>query len=76
MWSLEPSQQCENFFSIIVLFVGHLPGGSMVGLMVTCSTMTYGNIMHLLRLLLSEPLYAEWATVDPHFHRRPSDTHR
>ena len=60
MWSLEPSRQCENFFSIIVLlFVGHLAGGSMVGLMVTSFKMTYGNIMHLLRLMLSEPLHPE-----------------
>ena len=28
MWGLEPSQQCENFFGIIVLqSVGHPPGG-------------------------------------------------
>ena len=35
LWTLEFSQQCRNFFSIIVLqFVGCLLGGSMVGL--TC----------------------------------------
>ena len=35
LWDLELSQQCENFFSIIVLqFVSCPPGGSIVGLMV------------------------------------------
>jgi len=33
MWALELSQQCKNFFGIIVLqFVGYLVSGSMVGL--------------------------------------------
>ena len=33
LWALELLQQCENFFGVIVLqFVGHLLGGSMVGL--------------------------------------------
>ena len=38
IWALELLQQCENFFGIIVLqFVGHLLGSSMVGLMATSS---------------------------------------
>ena len=33
VWALELLQQCKNFFGIIVLqFVGHLLGGSMVNL--------------------------------------------
>ena len=33
LWALELSEQCENFFGIIVLqFVGRLLGGAMVGL--------------------------------------------
>ena len=40
--ALELLQQCKNFFGIIVLqFVGHLLGGSMVGLMATSSKSTY-----------------------------------
>ena len=35
VWGLEASQQCENFFGMIVLqFVGHPPGSSVVELMV------------------------------------------
>ena len=38
LWVLELSQQCENFFGIIVLqFVGCLLSGSMMGLMATSS---------------------------------------
>ena len=41
LWALELLQQCENFFSIIVLqFVGCLLNSSMVGLMVTSSKRT------------------------------------
>ena len=37
-WALELSQQCHNFFGIIVLqFVGHLFGGAIQGLMATSS---------------------------------------
>ena len=40
-WALELLQQSENFFGIIVLqFVGHQLGGSMVVLMVTSSKRT------------------------------------
>ena len=39
---LELSQQCKNFFHIIVLqFVGHLLSGSMVGLIATSSKRIY-----------------------------------
>ena len=42
LFTLELSQQCENFFGIIVLqFVGYLLRSSMVGLMVTSSKGTY-----------------------------------
>ena len=38
LWTIELLQQCKNFFDAIVLqFVSHLLGGSMVGLMVTSS---------------------------------------
>ena len=38
MWDLEPSEQWGEIFGIIVLrFVAHLFGGSIVGLMVTSS---------------------------------------
>ena len=41
MWGLEPWHQCENFFGTVALqLVGHPPGGSMVGLMVTSSRRT------------------------------------
>ena len=41
-WVLDPSQQCENFFGrIVVQFVGHNPGGCMIGLMATSSKWTY-----------------------------------
>ena len=44
LWVLELSQQHENFFAIIVLhFLIHLLGGSMVGLMVTSSKRTYAT---------------------------------
>ena len=42
LWALELSIQCKNFFGIIVLqFVGHLLGSSVVGLMATSSQRTY-----------------------------------
>ena len=42
LWALEFLQQCKNFFGIIVLqFVGHLLGSSVVGLMATSSQRTY-----------------------------------
>ena len=42
LWVPELSYQCENFFGIIVLrFVGHLLGSSMVGLMATSSKRAY-----------------------------------
>ena len=42
LWVLELSQQCENFFGIIVLqFVGRLLGSFMVGLMATSSKRAY-----------------------------------
>ena len=38
LWTIERLQQCKNFFDTIVLqFVDHLLGGSMVDLMVTSS---------------------------------------
>ena len=59
MCILEPSQQCENFFDIIVLqFLGHPSGGSMVGLMVTSSKNTYANTPCFPRLMLPVPLSA------------------
>ena len=42
LWALELLQQCKNFFDIIVLqFVGHLLGGSLVGVMLTSSRRIY-----------------------------------
>ena len=42
LWALEFLQQCENFFAVIVLqFVGHLLGGSVVGLTAASSKKTY-----------------------------------
>ena len=44
MWGLEPLQQCENFRGIIILlFVGHPPSNSMVGLMVASTTKMYAT---------------------------------
>ena len=44
LWALELLQLCKNFFGITVLqFVGHLLGGSMVGLMVTSSKRTFAT---------------------------------
>ena len=44
LWALELLQLCENFFGIIVLqFLGHLVGGSMVGLMATSSQRSYAT---------------------------------
>ena len=44
LWALEFSQQCKNFFSIIVLqSVSCLLGGCMVGLMATSSKRTYAT---------------------------------
>ena len=44
LWALEFSQQCENFFGIIVLqFVGPLLSGSMVELMATSFKRAYGT---------------------------------
>ena len=44
LWALEVLQQCKNFFGIIILqFVDHLLGGSMVGLMLTFSKRTYAT---------------------------------
>ena len=41
LWNLELSQQCKNFFGIIVLqFVDHPHSGSIVGLMATSSART------------------------------------
>ena len=43
LWGLDPSHQCKNFSSIIVLqFAGRPPGGSMAGLPVTSSKRTPG----------------------------------
>ena len=44
LWALELLQQCQNFFGIIVLqFVGHLLGSSVVGLLATSSQRTYAT---------------------------------
>ena len=83
MWGLEPSQQYENFFSIIVLqFVVCPPGPLWWGYRL------YGrangnhlqeDLCHTLCLpgwLLLVPLSPRKATADPHLCRRPSNTHR
>ena len=42
LWTLELLQQCKNIFDIIVLqFVGHLLGGSLVRVMLTSSRRIY-----------------------------------
>ena len=44
LWAPEVLQRCENFFGIIVLqFVGHLLGGSVVGLMPISSKRIYAT---------------------------------
>ena len=81
MWGLEPSQQYENFFSIIVLqFVVCPPGPLWWGYRL------YGrangnhlqeDLCHTLCLpgwLLLVPLSPRKATADPHLCRRPSNT--
>ena len=66
LWALELSQQCKNFFGIIVLqFVGCLLGDSMLGL------------THCLPgLLQPELLSLQHATADPCLCRRHSNTQR
>ena len=44
LWALEPLQQCENFFGIIVLqIVGHLLSSSVVELMANFFKRTYAT---------------------------------
>ena len=44
LWGPELSQQCENFFGIIVLqLVSHLPSSTMVGLMATSFKRAYAT---------------------------------
>ena len=67
VWGLEASQQCENFFGMIVLqFVGHPPSSSVVELMVelTSSKRTYANTPHFRGLLLPVLLSPEQVTAD------------
>ena len=45
------------------------------GLMATSSKRAYANMLHLPGLLLPVPLIPQQATADPHFCRRPSNTH-
>ena len=60
---LEVFQQCKNFFGIVVLqFVGHLLGGSMVGLMVT----SFRRVMPYQGPLHPEPLTLQESTADPY----------
>ena len=64
LWALELSQQCKNFFGIIVLqFVGCLLGGSMLGL-----------IHYLPGLLQPEPLSPWQVAVELCLRRRHSNT--
>ena len=66
LWALELSQQCKNFFGIIVLqFVGCLPGGYS-GARTLC----------LQGLMQPEPLSRGQATADPYLHWRHSNTHK
>ena len=63
LWVLELSSQCKNFFSIIVLlFLDHLLGSSMVGLMAT-SKRAYATGC-VARYLHPEPLPLRQATAD------------
>ena len=76
MCILEPSQQCEKLFGIIVLqFLGHPSGSSMVGLMVTSFKKTYANTPLFPRLLLPVALSVWQTTADSHLLRKPSNTH-
>ena len=44
LWCLELSKQCKTFFGIIVLqFVGHPPGSSVVGLVAISSKRIYAT---------------------------------
>ena len=66
-WVLDPSQQCENFFGkIVVQFVGHNPGGCMIGLMATSSKWTY--VWHM-------PHVHDYCCQCPHPLTRPLLTH-
>ena len=57
--------QVDLFFGIIVLqFMGHLPGGSMVGIIAISSKKTYANMPCLPELLLLVPLSPRQATAD------------
>ena len=75
LWALEFLQQCENFFSIIVLqFVGCLLGGSMVEL--SLFQEGFWHTLCLPGLLQPEPLSPLQVTADPCLHRRQSYTQR
>ena len=75
LWALEFLQQCENFFSIIVLqFVGCLLGGSMVEL--SLFQEGFWHTLCLPGLLQPEPLSPRQVTADPCLHRRQSYTQR
>ena len=82
MWGLEPYHQCENFFGIMVLqFVSHLLGSSMVGLLAlgrANGSFLQEVLCHTLCLpgpLLPTPLSQQQATTDPCLCRRLSNTH-
>ena len=73
LWALELWQQCENVFGIIVLqFVGHLVGGSVVGLMATSTKRTCATCHDFQDCWSQSPCPA----ADPCLCRRHSDTHR
>ena len=76
MWGLEPWRQCENFFGIVVLqFVGHPPGGSMIGLMVTSSRRTQVTHCASQDCCCQCPSLRP-AIADPRLCRRRSNPHR
>ena len=78
-WGLETSQKSKNSLGIIVLqFVGHPPGCTIVGLMATSSNLLHDfcHMPCLPGLLLLVPLSPWQTTADPHLHRKPSNTHR
>ena len=65
---------CNSVRTLVFQFVSCLPGSSMVELMVTSFKRTYA--LHLLGLLLPEPLSPRQATADSFLHRRPASTQR
>ena len=76
LWSLELSQQCENFFGVTVLqFVSRLPD-DYSGANGDLLQEDLSHTLHLPGLLSIGPLSMQEAAADSCLCRRPSDTQR